>query len=96
MWFWSILAEKLVLVEFGREKWFWSLFAGKTGFSPNKLVFVDFSRKSHLSSVSLSWAHLGLEVVFYFFDLNTGPCGNRTQDLWRDSDERMLPFRLTV
>ena len=24
--------KKLVLVEFGQEKWFWSLFAGKTGF----------------------------------------------------------------
>ena len=32
MWCWSILAEKLVLVKFGPEKWVWSILAGKTGF----------------------------------------------------------------
>ena len=35
----------------------------------------------------LIWAHLGLETVFYFFALNTDPCGNRTQNLQRESDE---------
>ena len=94
------------MINFGRNFLFWSNLAKKSGFDqfwPEKLVSVDFSRKSlrrfwqeklgfdkknsfgliwaHLGSFGLIRAHSGLEIVFYFFDLNTDPCGSRTQDL---------------
>ena len=76
------------MVKFGQEKWFWSIWAGKTGFGrfwPGKMVSVDYGRKNWvlteklvLGSFGHIWVHLGLEIVFYFFDLNTAPRGIRT------------------
>ena len=43
----------MVLVEFDRKNWFWSILAGKTDFLQNKLVCVNFGRKVGL--VDFDW-----------------------------------------